>query len=124
MNDKYIVRRLTPEECCLLQGYPADWCSIGDWVDSKGKKHKDADSPKYRAIGNSIALPFWQWLANRIVGTYDREVTMGSLFDGISGFPLTFQRAGAKPIWSSEIDEYCIAVAKTHFPEGEENDTG
>ena len=113
-----VVRRLTPQECCLLQGFPKDWLDIGEWIDEKGKKHKDSDAVKYRAAGNSIALPFWQWLANRIVSQYEgKEVTIGSLFDGISGFPLVFSRAGAKPIWSSEIEPFCIAVAEKHFGE-------
>ena len=42
------VRRLTPMECERLQGYPDGWTDIGEWTDSKGKKHKDADSPRYR----------------------------------------------------------------------------
>ena len=34
------VRRLTPLECERLQGFPDNWTDIGDWVDSKGKRHK------------------------------------------------------------------------------------
>ena len=112
-----VVRRLTPLECTLLQGYPSGWVDIGEWTDSKGKKHKEADAPKYKALGNSIALPFWQWLADRICAQYDRQPTMASLFDGIGGFPLVFSRAGATPIWASEIDSFCIAVTKYHFGE-------
>lgn len=52
------VRRLTPLECERLQGYPDNWTDIGDWIDTKGKKHKSADAPRYKALGNSIALPF------------------------------------------------------------------
>lgn len=112
-----IVRRLTPKECERLQGYPDGWTDIGEWTDSKGKRHKDADSPRYKALGNSIALPFWQWLARRIVAQYERDVTMASLFDGIGGFPLVFERCGAKAVWASEIEEFPIAVTKKHFPE-------
>ena len=61
-----VVRRLTPLECTRLQGYPDGWVDIGDWTDEKGKKHKDADSPKYKALGNSIALPFWDWMLRRM----------------------------------------------------------
>lgn len=75
-----------------------------------------------KALGNSIALPFWEWLARRICAQYERPVTMGSLFDGIGGFPLAFERAGAKAVWASEIEEFCIAVTKKHFPEEEENE--
>jgi len=112
-----IVRRLTPLECERLQGYPDGWTNIGEWVDSKGKKHKDADSPRYKALGNSIALPFWQWMARRICAQYERTVTMASLFDGIGGFPLVFQRCGAVPVWASEIEEFPIAVTKVRFPD-------
>lgn len=114
---KWIVRRLTPTECERLQGYPDGWTDIGDWLDSKGKKHKAADAPRYRALGNSICLPFWQWMARRICAQYERPVTLGSLFDGIGGFPLVFERSGAKAVWASEIEEFCIAVTKERFPE-------
>ena len=61
-----VVRRLTPTECSRLQGYPDGWVDIGDWVDSKGKVRKESDSVKYKALGNSIALPFWFYLLRRI----------------------------------------------------------
>ena len=118
-----VVRRLTPLECERLQGYPDGWTDIGEWTDSKGKIHKDSDSPRYKALGNSIALPFWEWMAERIVSQYDREVTMASLFDGIGGFPLVFSRCGARPIWASEIEEFPIAVTKIRFPERSEDDS-
>lgn len=44
---RWIVRRLTPTECERLQGYPDGWTDLGEWVDSKGKTHKDADTPRY-----------------------------------------------------------------------------
>lgn len=117
-----IVRRLTPDECASLQGFPRDWCNIGDWTDSNGKAHKDADGPKYKAYGNSIAVGFdnkrsgfWCCLARRICAQYERQITMGSLFDGIGGFPLAFFAAGAVPVWASEIEEFPIAVTKKHF---------
>jgi len=113
------VRRLTPLECTRLQGYPDGWLDIGDWTDESGKLHREADAPKYKAAGNSIALPFWSWLARRICAEYERPITMGSLFDGIGGFPLAFERCGAKAVWASEIEEFPIAVTKKHFPEEE-----
>ena len=60
-----VVRRLTPLECERLQGFPDHWTDLGEWTDSKGKRHKDADSPRYKALGNSIALPPWKWLLKR-----------------------------------------------------------
>ena len=98
-----------------MQGYPDGWVDIGDWVDTKGKTHKDSDSAKYKALGNSICLPFWKWLARRISAQYERDVTMGSLFDGISGFPVVFEQVGGHARWSSEIEEFPIAVCKKHF---------
>lgn len=118
-----IVRRLTPLECERLQGFPDGWTDIGEWVDSKGKKHKDADSPRYKALGNSIALPFWQWMATRMVNVLKskgvEKPTMASLFDGIGGFPLAYSRNDCTPVWASEIEEFGIAVTKRHFPESE-----
>ena len=116
-NDQ--VRRLTPLECERLQGFPDGWTDIGEWTDSKGKKHKDADSPRYKALGNSIALPFWFWLLRRISSQYERPATLASLFDGIGGFPLCWEKCNGKgtAIWASEIEEFPIAVTKKHFPE-------
>lgn len=112
-----IVRRLTPLECERLQGFPDNWTDIGEWMDSNGKKHKEADSPRYKALGNSIALPFWDWLAGRICSQYEKPVEMASLFDGIGGFPLVFQNHGGKAVWASEIEEFPIAVTKRRFAE-------
>ena len=122
-----IVRRITPLECERLQGYPDGWTDIGDWVDSKGKQHKgESDAPRYKALGNSIALPFWEWMAQRMVDVLKEDgtehPTMASLFDGIGGFPLVFSRCGCNPIWASEIEEFPIAVTKLRFPENEEDE--
>lgn len=119
-----VVRRLTPLECERLQGYPDGWTDIGDWIDTKGKKHKgESDAPRYKALGNSIALPFWEWMAGRMVNQLKadgvQDPTMASLFDGIGGFPLVFTRSGARPVWASEIEEFPIAVTKVRFPEVE-----
>lgn len=120
-----VVRRLTPMECERLQGYPDNWTNIGEWIDSKGKKHKDADSPRYKALGNSIALPFWDWLAGRMCDQLRNDgtenLTMASLFDGIGGFPFVYQNHGCVPVWASEIEEFPIAVTKIRFPDIEES---
>ncbi len=114
-----VVRRLTPMECERLQGFPDGWTDIGEWRDSKGKLRKPSDSPRYKALGNSIALPFWDFLAKRISAQYLRPVTMGSLFDGIGGFPLVFERHNGNGTarWASEIEEFPIAVTKLRFGE-------
>ena len=111
------VRRLTPLECERLQGYPDGWTDIGEWTDSKGKKRQTTDTARYKALGNSIALPFWFWLLRRISAQYERPATLGSLFDGIGGFPLCWERCNGKgtAIWASEIEEFPIAVTKRRF---------
>lgn len=114
-----VVRRLTPLECTRLQGYPDGWVDIGYWTDEKGKKHKDADSPKYKALGNSIAIPFWDWMLRRMARYLPEDATLGSLFDGIAGFPLIWERIHGKGTarWASEIEPFPIAVTKKWFGE-------
>lgn len=116
---RWIVRRLTPVECERLQGYPDDYTNIGDWTDSKGKKHKYADSPRYKALGNSIALPQWFWLVQKMRPYLKEKPTLGSLFDGLGGFPLVWQRAYSEGTarWASEIEEFPMAVTKRRFGE-------
>src|SRR5690606_41800739 len=54
------VRRLTPRECERLQGFPDDYTLI----QYRGKPAKD--SPRYKALGNSMAVPTMRWIAQRI----------------------------------------------------------
>ena len=116
---RWIVRRLTPVECERLQGFPDNYTNIGDWTDSKGKKHKYADSPRYKALGNSIALPQWFWLVQKMRPYLKEKPTLGSLFDGLGGFPLVWQRAYGEGTarWASEIESFCVAVTKRRFGE-------
>lgn len=117
IRQNMVVRRLTPLECERLQGFPDHWTDLGEWTDSKGKRHKDADSPRYKALGNSIALPPWKWLLKRLCGNYERDATMASLFDGIGGFPLIWEQLNGRGtcLWASEIEEFPIAVTKRRF---------
>lgn len=122
-----VVRRLTPLECERLQGFPDGWTDIGAWTDTKGKLHKESsDSARYKALGNSIAVGyanngsgFWMVLMKRISAQYERHATLGSLFDGIGGFPLAWESYNGKGSarWASEIEEFPIAVTKYHFGE-------
>ncbi|MEB3211286.1 MAG: DNA cytosine methyltransferase, partial [Leptolyngbyaceae bacterium] len=54
------VRRLTPLECCRLQGFPDTYLDIT----YRGKPA--ADGPKYKALGNSMAVPVMRWIGERI----------------------------------------------------------
>lgn len=120
----WIVRRLTPTECERLQGYPDGWTDIGEWTDTKGKKHKPADSPRYKALGNSIALPQWFWIAQKMKQYLPAGATLGSLFDGIGGFPLVWETTYGKGTarWASEIEEFPIVVTKRRFGNDSENE--
>ena len=115
--ERMIVRRLTPLECTRLQGYPDGWVGIGDWTDEKGRVHREADAPKYKALGNSIALPFWRWMFEQMAVYLPEGATLGSLFDGIGGFPLCWESIHGKgtAVWASEIEPFAIAVTKHHF---------
>ena len=53
------VRKLTPTECERLQGFPDGWTDISE---------KTPDSPRYKAIGNSMAVPVMRWIGQRIQG--------------------------------------------------------
>jgi DNA (cytosine-5)-methyltransferase 1 len=55
--EKTAVRRLTPRECERLQGFPDDYTLISD---------KTADGPRYKALGNSMAVPVMRWIGERI----------------------------------------------------------
>ena len=112
-----IVRRLTPLECERLQGFPDGWTDIGDYTDSTGKQRKTSDSARYKALGNSIALPFWRWMFGRMSAYLPEGATLGSLFDGIGGFPLCWEdvHGAGTAIWASEIEECPIAVTKKRF---------
>lgn len=116
-RDTLVVRRLTPLECERLQGFPDGWTDIGDYTDSTGKKRKTSDSARYKALGNSIALPFWHWMFGRMATYLPEGATLGSLFDGIGGFPLCWEdvHGAGTAIWASEIEEFPIAVTKKRF---------
>lgn len=63
VTDGYTVRRLTPRECERLQGFPDDWTK----VPYRGKPADECpDTPRYKAIGNSMAVPVMRWIGKRI----------------------------------------------------------
>jgi DNA (cytosine-5)-methyltransferase 1 len=55
-QDGSVVRRLTPVECERLQGFPDDWTS------------GQADSNRYKQMGNAVAVPVVEWIISRMVG--------------------------------------------------------
>ena len=63
VSQGYAVRRLTPTECERLQGFPDDWTN----VPYRGKPAEECpDTPRYKAIGNSMAVPVMRWIGRRM----------------------------------------------------------
>ena len=52
------VRRLTPTECCRLQGFPDDWL---------GPSNEKPDSPRYAALGDAVTVNVAEWIGRRIL---------------------------------------------------------
>ena len=77
----------------------------------------NSDSARYKSLGNSIALPPWRWVCQRIAAQYDRPITLGSLFDGIGGFPRIWEEINGKGSakWAGEIEPFCVAVTMLRF---------
>jgi len=59
------VRRLTPLECERLQGFPDRWTAI------TYRSKPAADGPRYRAIGNSMAVPVVRWILTRLATAHE-----------------------------------------------------
>lgn len=140
-----IVRRLTPLECERLQGFPDGWTQIGEvvdydryqefdtdgnltyefvealyaYIDENGKKKKTTDGARYKALGNSIAIPPWFYVLQKLSLCCSADHNMASLFDGIGGFPLIWEMLNGTGscLWASEIEDFPIAVTKVRFPE-------
>lgn len=119
IQTKSVVRRLTPLECERLQGMPDNWSKYG--LNEKEEVYELSDSARYRLQGNGIATPFWRWMMKRISAQYERNPTLGSLFDGQGSFPMIWEgiNGSGTALWSSEIEKHAVAVAKYHFPEEE-----
>ena len=60
MHD-FVIRRLTPLECERLQGFPDGWTDIP----YKGREYPP-DGLRYRALGNSMAVPVMRWIGERM----------------------------------------------------------
>ncbi|MFZ7136039.1 DNA cytosine methyltransferase [Avibacterium avium] len=61
--NQFCVRKLTPKECERLQGFPDNWTKIP----YRNKPAEQCpDSPRYKAIGNSMAVPVMRWIGERL----------------------------------------------------------
>lgn len=113
---RYRARRLIPLECERLQGFPDGWTDIPDTV-INGKPVKTSDSARCRALGGSIAIPPFKWVLKRVSAQFEWDAALGSLFDGIGGFPYIWEQFNGKGSarWASEIEPFCIAVTQYRF---------
>ena len=102
------VRRLMPVECLRLQGFPDDWLSLDPPL---------ADSTKYRMIGNAVSVTVADWIARRILILCPKLRTYLSLFTGMGGFDLGFDRAGLRCIGQVEKDRHCLRLLSTRWPD-------
>ncbi|MBG2701187.1 phage N-6-adenine-methyltransferase [Klebsiella michiganensis] len=74
ISNGMLVRRLTPVECERLQGFPDNHTLIS-W---RGKEATDCpDGPRYRAIGNSMAVPVMRWIGERIAAALPTKKSAG-----------------------------------------------
>lgn len=119
VRQNMVVRRLTPLECERLQGYPDGWTNIGEWRDSRVSYASQATARAIRPAATQSPYRSGTSWQNVSAQQYLRPVTMGSLFDGIGGFPLVFERHNGKGTarWASEIEQFPIAVTKLRFGE-------
>ena len=71
------VRRLTPEECEALQGFPRGYTNIAGYDPERtgefGGNKGTADGPRYRSLGNSMAVPVMAWIGRRIKEAYAND---------------------------------------------------
>ena len=97
VTNRLRLRRLTPLECERLQGFPDNWTQI-EW---NGKpKDQCPDSHRYKAIGNSMAVPVMRWIGERI-GRFDGYSTVEKkrkytdyerLYELLKAGPVSFER--------------------------------
>lgn len=92
------VRRLTPRECERLQGFPDDWTLI-PW---RGKPASECpDGPRYKALGNSMAVPVMRWIGERIAQA--------------EAIPAAFIDTGNPGTWADAIAHSpCLAATEYH----------
>ena len=68
VSDGYSIRRLTPVECCRLQGFPDDWNEFG--INEKGEKVKMSDTQRYKQMGNAVTTNVIKAIGNRLLKTF------------------------------------------------------
>ncbi|MBT1778404.1 phage N-6-adenine-methyltransferase [Enterobacter hormaechei] len=113
MTPNMEVRRLTPIECERLQGFPDNHTLIG-W---RGKDADECpDGPRYKAIGNSMAVPVMRWIGERIVAALPAEKLSGDY--GGSKTPLDQRDLWRTPpaLFAALDAEFCFQLDAAAAP--------
>jgi len=108
------VRRLTPRECERLQGFPDDHTLI-PW---RGKSPQDCpDGPRYKALGNSMAVPCMAWIGKRIAAQHEGQVRYLSVCSGIEAASVAWEPLNWDPAAFAEVEQFPSAVLAHHWPQ-------
>jgi site-specific DNA-cytosine methylase len=108
------VRRLTPRECERLQGFKDDFTLI-PW---RGKSPQDCpDGPRYKALGNSMAVPCMAWIGKRIAAQHKGQVRYLSVCSGIEAASVAWEPLGWEPAAFAEVEQFPSAVLAHHWPQ-------
>jgi DNA (cytosine-5)-methyltransferase 1 len=108
------VRRLTPRECERLQGFPDDHTLI-PW---RGKPAEQCpDGPRYKALGNSMAVPCMKWIGSRIAAQQSEPLRYLSVCSGIEAASMAWEPLGWQPAAFAEVEKFPSAVLAYHWPD-------
>lgn len=109
--DGYEVRKLTPMECERLMGMPDDWTR----VPYRGKPAEECpDGPRYRAIGNSMAVPVMRWIGERIEGAGRKMARMGFVAYRSAIWQIV---KGCCECSKDNCDEWCMELCEAQMDE-------
>ena len=108
------VRRLTPKECERLQGFKDNHTLI-PW---RGKSAEECpDGPRYKALGNSMAVPCMTWIGKRIAAQEMFPLRYLSVCSGIEAASVAWEPLGWQPAAFSEVEKFPSAVLAHHWPD-------
>ena len=108
------VRRLTPKECERLQGFPDNHTLI-PW---RGKPAEQCpDGPRYKALGNSMAVPCMAWIGSRIAAQESEPLRYLSVCSGIEAASMAWEPLGWQPAAFAEVEKFPSAILAHHWPQ-------
>ncbi len=112
--ERMAVRRLTPRECERLQGFQDDHTLI-PWRNKPADQCPDG--PRYKALGNSMAVPCMRWIGERIMATGEMfPLRYLSVCSGIEAASVAWESLGWQPEAFAEVEKFPSAVLAHHWP--------